>query len=63
MITKIWLKGKTKGSEALSYPNCLPKFFIPSPSSGFETVQLIDIMDKVHGTYMINTISRIEFRP
>lgn len=62
MITKIWLKGKTKGEDAIEYPNCYPDFNIQLDN--FKVIQLRKESDnKLETGYLMEVIARIEFRP
>jgi len=56
MITNIWLKSQPKKKH--SYPNCYPYVIIASKS-----VHIKDDKAVTQSTYMIESVSRIEFRP
>jgi len=62
MITKVWLKGKTKDEDAIEYLDCV----VDIPVS-CNIVRVINPTKSVDGVieakYLMKVIARIEFRP
>lgn len=64
MVTKIWFVGKTKGSEALVFPNCKAVLFTPRPQKLHDRVDIFNIdTDRLEAAYALSSIARVEFRP
>lgn len=60
MKTTIWLKSQPK--KKIEYSDCIPK--LNDNYSGFYLISFeIGLTIKVHATYDIDTVSRVEFRP
>jgi hypothetical protein len=56
MITNIWLKSQP--NKKISYPDCYPSFFI---RAGF--VEIWNPEEDKNAEYLLEQVSRIEFRP
>jgi hypothetical protein len=59
MMTKIWPKGKTKGEDALEYPDCWPHI----ASSQDKTIMIKSSKGTLEAVYTMSAIARMEFRP
>lgn len=59
MITKIWLKGKTKGEDAIEYPDCYLQVYVYD-----SVINIKKYPDgNIEANYLIINVARIEFRP
>jgi len=58
MITNIWLKSQP--NKKIAYPDCWPKM---NWNGVIQGVFINDIEGMTQGSYSIEIISRIEFRP
>lgn len=63
MITKIWIKGKTKSKDVILHQDCYPRFNFARPKVHEDFIHVVDINDKLCGAYFTDKVARVEFRP
>lgn len=61
MITNIWLKAQPK--KKLPFLDCYPLFNVKGPKTREDYLFIKDDKEQIHATFLIDQISRLEFRP